>query len=244
MTVTAMLDTIVLLAGPAEQTLTQVLIHKNPRLTVIAAATPADLAAIRPDVLARARLIGFVTPVIVPPDVLAALGYGAYNFHPGPPHYPGWAPTHFALYDRASEFGATVHEMAELVDSGPIINVSMFPVPADASVGTLEGLAYAHLAKMFWQMSASLATSCELLPTIAVRWNETKKTRRDYRALCDIPPDISGDELRRRLKVFGANHFEIAPTIRLHGIEFRAVAQISQTSAMAASHAQDCCQQA
>ena len=62
--------------------------------------------------LARARLIAFATPVIVPGRILASLGYGAYNFHPGPPQYPGWAPAHFALYEQANEFGATVHAMA------------------------------------------------------------------------------------------------------------------------------------
>ena len=39
----------------------------------------------------------------------------------------------------------------------------------------------------------------------------------------DIPLDIPKDELDRRLKVFGGNHFGIGPTINLHGIEFRAV---------------------
>ena len=41
--------------------------------------------------------------------------------------------------------------------------------------------------------------------------------------MCDIPPDIPKDELDRRLKVFGGNHFGVAPTIHLHGVEFRAV---------------------
>jgi hypothetical protein len=41
--------------------------------------------------------------------------------------------------------------------------------------------------------------------------------------MCDIPLDIPKDELDRRLKVFGGNHFGITPTINLHGIEFRAV---------------------
>ena len=41
--------------------------------------------------------------------------------------------------------------------------------------------------------------------------------------MCDIPLDIHKDELDRRLKVFGGNHFGISPTINLHGVEFRAV---------------------
>ena len=31
------------------------------------------------------------------------------------------------------------------------------------------------------------------------------------------------DELDRRLKIFGDNHFGMTPTINLHGVEFRMV---------------------
>src|SRR5580698_11673998 len=134
-----MLDTIILLAGPAEHLgLPQVLLGHNPHLAVIPVGTVADLAALDADVLGRARLIAFVTPEIVPASILSQLGYGAFNFHPGPPSYPGWAPSHFALYDQATEFGATAHVMVEQVDAGPILDVSLFPIPPDISVLGLE----------------------------------------------------------------------------------------------------------
>jgi methionyl-tRNA formyltransferase len=219
-----MFDTVILLAGQAEQVaMPPVLCAQNPNLTVISAANSADLAALDSDLLERARLIAFVTPEIVSQRVLAKLGYGAINFHPGPPDYPGWAPSHFALYDRAMEFGATVHVMVERVDAGPIIDVARFPVPRDISVLGLEGLAYAHLAHQFWRMAKSLATDPKLPPVLAIEWGSRKYSRRAYRAMCDIPLDIPKDELDRRLKVFGGNHFGITPTINLHGIEFRAV---------------------
>jgi methionyl-tRNA formyltransferase len=219
-----MFDTVILLAGQAEQVaMPPVLRAHNPNLTVLSAAIAADLAAFDPDLLGRARLIAFVTPEIVSKRVLAKLGYGAINFHPGPPDYPGWAPSHFALYERAMEFGATVHVMVEQVDAGPIIDVARFPVPRDISVLGLEGLAYAHLAQQFWRMAKSLATDPKLPPVLAIEWGSRKYSRRAYRAMCDIPLDIPKDELDRRLKVFGGNHFGITPTINLHGIEFRAV---------------------
>jgi methionyl-tRNA formyltransferase len=174
-------------------------------------------------VLERARLIAFVTPEIVSKSILEKLGYGAINFHPAPPDYPGWAPSHFALYERATEFGATVHLMVEKVDAGSIIDVARFPIPSGISVLGLEGLAYAHLAHLFWRMAKSLATDPNPPPTLPVKWGSRKYSRRTYRAICDIPLDIPKDELDRRLKVFGGNHFGMCPTINLHGIEFRAV---------------------
>jgi len=159
----------------------------------------------------------------VPSHVLNALGYGAYNFHPGPPQYPGWAPAHFALYEQAAEFGATAHVMAECVDSGPIVDAALFPIPADITVLGLEGLAYAHLAQLFWRLSNALATHPAPLPERPLQWGRKKNSRRAYQAICDIPLDITKEDLDRRMRAFGGNHWGMLPTIRLHGIAFRAV---------------------
>jgi methionyl-tRNA formyltransferase len=219
-----MFDTIILLAGPAERgVLPSVLLAHNPHLAVIPVGTRAELAALDTDLLRRARLMAFVTNVIVPGSVLSRLGYGALNFHPGPPSYPGWAPSHFALYDQATEFGATVHVMVEQVDAGPIVEVALFPVPPDISVLGLEGLAYAHLAHLFWQMAKSLATDPEPPPTRPIKWGSRKGSRGAYRAICNIPLDIAKDDFDRRIRVFGGNSFGMMPTIHLHGVEFRAV---------------------
>lgn len=219
-----MFDTIILLAGPAEQAVfPAVLRAHNPDLTVLTVGTAQDLAALSADLLARSRLIAYVTPEIVSKETLAGLGFGAINFHPGPPEYPGWAPSHFALYERACEFGATVHVMVERVDAGPIIDVARFPIPSGVSVLGLEGLTYGYLAQMFWRMAKSLASDESAPPTLGIEWGRKKYSRRAYRAICDIPLDIAREELERRLKVFGGNHFGIGPTIKLHGVEFRAV---------------------
>jgi len=219
-----MFDTIILLTGPAELVaLASALRGHNPRLTIYLATTSEHLAALDAAILPRARLIAFSSAVIVPSRLLGALGFGAYNFHPGPPEYPGWASAHFALYDGATEFGATVHEMAERVDSGPIIDVARFPIPSDLNVLGLEGLAYAHLAQLYWKLARKLSAEAAPLPRQALGWGSKKNSRHAYRAICDIPLDISREELERRMRIFGGNHFGVSPTIRLHGVEFRAV---------------------
>jgi methionyl-tRNA formyltransferase len=219
-----MFDTIILLTGAAEHVaLAAALRGHHPQLTVHCVTMPDDLAALELASLSRARLIAFATPVIVPPHVLNALGFGAYNFHPGPPQYPGWAPAHFALYEQAMEFGATVHAMAERVDSGPIVDAALFPIPPEISVLGLEGLAYAHLAQLFWKLARTLATQAEPLPERPLQWSARKYSRRAYQAVCDIPPDITKEELDRRLRAFGSNHWGMAPTIHVHGVAFRAV---------------------
>jgi methionyl-tRNA formyltransferase len=228
-----MFDTVILLTGPIERAvLPAALAGHNRDLAVLPIERASELAALSEDVLIRSRLIAFVTPVIVPKSILNRLGYGAFNFHPGPPSYPGWAPAHFALYDQAAEFGATVHSMAERVDAGPIIEYASFPIPPHTTVLGLEGLAYAHLAFLFWRMAKWLASDSMPPPALEIKWAARKFSRQNYRAMCDIPLDISSGELERRIEIFGGNYFGVSPSIRLHGVEFRAVAQPSEVAAL------------
>jgi methionyl-tRNA formyltransferase len=228
-----MFDTIILLTGPVEQAvLASALLGHKPALTIHWAASTDELIRFDAATLARSRLVAFATPVIVPSDVLDGLGYGAYNFHPGPPAYPGWAPAHFALYEGATDFGVTVHAMAARVDSGPIVEAVHFSVPAGIGVQGLEGLAYAHLAQLFWRLAKYLATESDPLPLCALQWGHRTYSRRSYRAICDIPLDISKEELDHRLRVFGGNDWGMSPAINLHGVEFRAVTANSPSPAI------------
>src|SRR6202046_1204415 len=186
-----MFDTILLLAGAAEQSILPLALRgHNPLLTGVPVGSAAELAALDSGLLSRARLIAFVTAEIVPPSVLARLGYGAFNFHPGPPSYPGWAPAHFALYDQADEFGATVHLMIEKVDAGVCIDLPLFPIPPDTSVFGLEGMAYARLAFLFWRMARELACDISLPAALSVEWGRRKYSRSNYHTLSAMTLDI------------------------------------------------------
>jgi hypothetical protein len=219
-----MFDTILLLTERTEHAALGPLLRKhNPSLSVISLTTADEFQRLGAALLSRSRLIGFVTPVVVPISILLALGYGAYNFHPGPPTYPGWAPAHFALYDGATEFGTTVHVMAESVDAGPILDVLLFPIASGATVVDLEKLAYSSLARQFLEWAQTLANQATpLTPRRLVGWTGRRTSRRSYQAMCDIPLDISKEDLQRRMQVFGSNHFGLTPTITLHGFEFKA----------------------
>jgi methionyl-tRNA formyltransferase len=222
--VSPMFDTIILLTGPVEEgALSAALLRHNPHLALRSAKTLDDLNAIDPRRLRRARLLSFASPVIVPGHILNRLGYGAYNFHPGPPNYPGWAPAHFAIYDRTTTFGVTAHVMHERVDSGPIIAVDLFDIPTALSAAWLEAIAYARMARQYFSLAKPLATSPHAPPALPVQWCGRKNTRRHCRELCNIPADISREELERRLAAFGDGRLDMVPTLTLHSHDFRYV---------------------
>ena len=219
-----MFDTVILLTGPAEQEpLASRLTQHNPQLAVRPARTLADLQAIEPSLLPRARLIAFLTSVVMPNRILGQLGYGAYNFHPGPPNYPGWMPAHFATYDRASDFGVTAHAIAQRLDAGAIVGIDMFAIPPNTGVIELEKMTFVALARLFWRLAPVLAKQGAPLPELPVRWRGHKRTRKMYAQMCEVSPNISKAELDRRVPVFGAGHLGINMTVDLHGYSFRYV---------------------
>jgi methionyl-tRNA formyltransferase len=224
------MKTIILLTGVASQqfALTELLKAHNPALSFRCAVTAEELAAIEPEVLREARLLAFTTSVIVPEHILAALGHGAYNFHPGPPQYPGWAPAHFALYDGARTFGATAHVMAARVDSGPIVGVESFIIPDKISVRGLEQIAYVRLAHLFWRMSRDLACDPTPLAALEIAWCGIKSTRQMYREMCELPAGISAGELARRVRAFHDDFRGIPLTCSLHGIRFQLATTATQ----------------
>jgi hypothetical protein len=63
-------------------------------------------------------------------------------------------------------------------------------------------LAFVELARLFWRLAPALATQRDSLAELPIKWSGTKSTRRSYAAMCDIPVDISKDELERRIEVF------------------------------------------
>ncbi len=220
-----MFDTIILLTGPIkEAVLAAVLRRHNPQLELRPVKSLDELEAVDPITLARTRLVAFVTPVIVPAHILNAVGFGAYNFHPGPPHYPGWVPAHLAIYDKADTFGATAHRMAERVDAGPIVGVELFAIPPGVTTTRLQELAFLQLARLFWRLAPVLATQSEPLAEVPMQWAGTKSTSRMHKAMCDLSLDISKQELERRIAAFGAGDFGVDLTITLHGHKFRYVA--------------------
>ena len=216
-----MFDTIILLTGPAEQTaLAAALCGYRFGLTIICPGSLEELLAIPGATLQRARLIAFASPIIVPQSVLERLGFGACNFHPGPPEFPGFSPAQFAIYHGARTFGATAHMMAERVDEGPIFDVARFDVPENASVAELELLGYRELARLFWRNAATLATKDAPPPPTGETWSGEKSSRRKYRALCAIPSSIDAADLDRRLRAFGGGYFGMPLTMTLHGRRF------------------------
>ena len=189
-------------------------------MTVLPARTGAELSAAFERAGPGCRLIAFTTPVIVPGALLRQLDFPAYNVHPGPPTYPGTQPESFAVYEGASRFGATLHEMVARVDEGPIAAVTWFDVTPGTARMALAQLAYEAAVKLFADYAPRIATATQPLPHIGEAWQGPKRRKADFEAMCRLPPDIGRQELERRYLAFGQGPQNQLFT-ELHGRRFQ-----------------------
>jgi hypothetical protein len=74
-----------------------------------------------------------------------------------------------------------------------------------------------------------LAIQSAPLAELPIKWTGTKSTSRMHKAMCDVGPDISPHELKRRIEAFGAGDFGVDLTVTLHGHKFRYVAPEPET---------------
>lgn len=143
-------------------------------------------------------LISYLSPWIIPADVLKRAKQAAINFHPGPPEYPGIGCTNFALYEGAKEFGITCHHMAPKVDTGAVIAVRRFPLFENDTVLSLTQRCYDAILSSFLDVMGDILQQTPL-PQSSEHWTRRPFTRAELNALCRITPEMSKEEVRRRI---------------------------------------------
>ncbi len=195
---------ILLLSGELESIhMAAVLDRHSPGLPVVGCPDLAALREATAEAKSGRRLIAFCTDVIVPADVLEGLGGPAYNFHPGPPEYPGSQVACFAVYEGVREFGVTVHEMSPAVDSGRIVAVRRFPVPQDAKFMDVEILAYKTMLALFEELAPHFATDDRPLPPSGDAWSGPVRTKAMAEKFREVEADMDEAEIVRRYRAFG-----------------------------------------
>jgi methionyl-tRNA formyltransferase len=204
----------------------------------------SELNLLSTSYLKSARLISFITKIIVPKNILDVLGYQAFNFHPGPPQYPGWAPYSFALYEGAKSFGITVHQMTEEVDAGPIIAVEQFPLAPNLVQVDLERMCLASCLGMLNRLIKIFVDPNPIDP-INIEWATKRTFQKDFKEKCHINRQMPKKEFHNILRSFGSgdgHHVlymeendaryilnlstpqeQITDYIKLHGVRFERV---------------------
>lgn len=166
------------------------------------------------------RLVAFCTPVIVPAGILESTDGLAYNFHPGPPNYPGLFPACHTIMDRAAKFGATAHVMTKEIDAGSIVGIEATEIPPDIDRLHLEALSRHLVVSLFQRLAPLLVDTETPLPLLDVAWSGRVTTRQDFKDLCELLSDINEEEFAFRYRAVGEGP-EHALYVNFHGRRFR-----------------------
>lgn len=144
-------------------------------------------------------MISFISSWIYPAELLNSAKVAAINFHPGSPEYPGTGCTNFAVYNGETEYGITCHHMNAAVDSGNIIQVKRFPLSEKDTVYAITQHCYQLIEESFYEI-LQLILNGQSLPVTNDTWKRKPYTRKQLDDLCHIRPDMSEDEIKRRIK--------------------------------------------
>jgi len=163
-------------------------------------------------------IVSYLSPWIIPEYLLKRASKASINFHPGPPEYPGIGCTNFAIYNKVDTFGVTCHHMNPKVDTGQLIAVKRFPLYESDTVFSLTQRCYGYILALFFEIM-SLIREFKELPHLDENWKRDAYKRKELNELCRIKPNMSKDEIQRRVK---AVTFPDAPGayIEMGGMKF------------------------
>lgn len=162
-------------------------------------------------------IISYLSRWVVPEGLIEKAKGAAFNFHPAPPEYPGIGCNNFALYEDATEYGVTCHHMEKTVDTGDIIAVKRFPISPTDDVASLLDRTYNIQLELFIEIVGGIASG-KPLPTSDEKWTRKPFTRKEFNQLFLITPDMSREEIARRVRA--VNYKNWKPYIELVGFTF------------------------
>jgi methionyl-tRNA formyltransferase len=143
--------------------------------------------------------ISYLSPWIIPPEILTNTRKWAINFHPGPPEYPGIGCTNMAIYNGENYFGVTAHLMEEKVDTGKIIRVTRFPVKNHETVYSLTMKCYDYIFILFKEVIEEIYATSSLQLSYE-KWQVKPRTRKELEQLAEITSAMPREEVQKRIK--------------------------------------------
>ena len=162
--------------------------------------------------------VSYMSPWVIPDNLLSTIREFSINFHPGTPKYRGIGCTNFAVYNGEQEYGVTAHLMTSKIDSGRIISVKYFPVLPEYSLVDITQKCYRYILRQFYEVFNYYLKHGKL-PVTGLKWSKRLYTRAELDRLCQIKKSMAWTEIKRRIQ---ATNFPNMPKayIQMFGYRF------------------------
>jgi methionyl-tRNA formyltransferase len=142
------------------------------------------------------------------PPLITLPRIGCLNFHPAPlPDLRGLGGLNVAILEGHTDYGVSVHFVAESFDTGDLVRVEHFPIdPARETAWSLDLKSQQHLLELFrWTIDRSLTG--EDLPR-APQGEGRYVNREEFERLRLVHPGDSLEQTNRRIRAYWYPPFE------------------------------------
>ncbi len=164
-------------------------------------------------------LISFLNPHYIKNKVRNRIRFNSFNFHPGPPEYPGFGCYNFALLDEVNFYGSTIHLINDKFDNGKIINVKKFKISyKKMNLERLIELTHKNIIKQAKKFIDDVIKN-KIKVNNKFKWKKKAYTKKEFELAREIKLYDSKRNILKKLKAFTYKDYK-SVYINLKGIKF------------------------
>ena len=164
-------------------------------------------------------LISFLNTIYIDKSVRKKIKIGSINFHPGPPEYPGFGCYNFALLDKISFYGSTVHMMNDKFDNDKILNVSKFKLSyKNLNLDKLIIMTHRCLIRQAKNFINDILKG-NFKSDVKYKWKRKAFTKKEFEIAREIKLNDSRKDILKKIRAFTYKNYE-SVFINLKGFKF------------------------
>ena len=164
-------------------------------------------------------LISFLNSRYIDSTVRKKIKLGSFNFHPGPPEYPGFGCYNFALLDKVKFYGSTLHVINDKFDNGKIINVKKFKISYKRiDLNKLIIMTHRNITKQAKDF-IDLVRGGRLKIKSNLKWKRKAYSREEFENARKIKLTDSKSNVLKKIKAFTYKDYE-SVYINFKGLKF------------------------
>ncbi len=164
-------------------------------------------------------LISFLNSVYIDKSVRKKIKINSFNFHPGPPEYPGFGCYNFALLDKVNYYGSTIHIINDEFDNGKIINVKRFKISyKKINLEKLINKTHENIIKQAKDF-IKIILNKKLKIKSNFKWKKKAYTKKEFEIAREIKLNDSKENVLNKIKAFSYKDYE-SIYINFKGIKF------------------------
>lgn len=164
-------------------------------------------------------LISFLNSKYINKEIIEKIRNESFNFHPGPPEYPGFGCYNFALLDKVNYYGSTIHIINDKFDNGKIINVKRFKISyKKINLEKLINKTHENIIKQAKEF-INIILNKKLKNESNLKWKKKAYTRKEFEIAREIKFNDSKEKVLNKIKAFSYKDYE-SIYINFKGLKF------------------------